>query len=67
MAGDDTIAVFVGDDITDEAAFRELRQPNVSVIVVDDDRATAADYALKDTDDVRAFLDWLAETAKGGI
>ena len=66
MSGDDTVAVFIGDDITDEAAFRELRQPNVSIIVVDDDRATAADYALTDTDDVRQFLNWLAQTAEGG-
>ena len=66
MSGDDTVAVFIGDDITDEAAFRELRQPNVSIIVVDDDRATAADYALTDTEDVREFLNWLAQTAEGG-
>ena len=64
MARDDTVAVFIGDDITDEAAFRELRQPNVSIIVVDDDRATAADYALADVEDVREFLDWLSRTAK---
>ena len=66
MTGDNTVAIFIGDDITDEAAFRELRQPNVSIIVVDDDRATAADYALTDTEDVREFLNWLAQTAEGG-
>lgn len=65
MARDDTVAVFIGDDITDEAAFRELRHPNVSIIVVDDDRATAADYSLADVDDVREFLDWLSRRAKG--
>ena len=66
MTGDDTVAVFIGDDITDEAAFRQLRQPNVSIIVVVDDRATAADFSLNDTDEVREFLDWLAQTAEGG-
>ena len=66
MTGNDTLAVFIGDDITDEAAFRELRHPNVSIIVVDDDRATAADYSLTDTDDVRTFLDWLAQASRGG-
>ena len=65
MTGNDTVAVFIGDDITDEAAFRELRHPNVSIIVVDDDRATAADYSLADVDDVREFLDWLSRTAEG--
>ena len=65
MAGDDTVAVFIGDDITDEAAFRELRHPHVSIIVVDDDRATAADYSLTDVDDVRKFLDWLSRKAEG--
>ena len=67
MARDDTVAVFIGDDITDEAAFRELRSPNVSIIVVDDDRATAADYSLVDVEDVREFLDWLCRTAEDSL
>jgi trehalose-phosphatase len=63
MAGTGNLAVFIGDDITDEAAFRVLRAPDVSIIVVDDDRVTSADYALRDCDDVRQFLDWLSRSA----
>lgn len=63
MTGNGDLAIYIGDDITDEAAFRVLRAPDVSIIVVDEDRATSADYALKDCDDVRRFLDWLSRSA----
>jgi len=63
MAGKDNIAIFIGDDITDEAAFRFLRAPDISIIVVDDERVTSADYTLDDCDDVRRFLDWLSGAA----
>ena len=60
MDEDNSIAIYIGDDITDEAAYRVLRKPNVSIVIPDDDRVTAADYTLEDCDDVQRFLDWLA-------
>ncbi len=62
LDGDNSIAFFIGDDITDEGAYRVLREPNVSIVIPDGDRVTAADYTLEDCDDVQRFLDWLAET-----
>lgn len=57
------LAVYVGDDVTDEAVFRVLRPPNISVVIKDSDRITAADYVLTDTGEVQRFLDWLCEPA----
>jgi trehalose-phosphatase len=60
--GDDAVPVYVGDDVTDEDAFRGLRGRGVGVIVLgEDQRSTAADYSLRDTDEVRAFLEKLAD------
>ena len=53
--------VFIGDDVTDEDAFRMVNQMNgYSVKVGAKDPASAALYELKDVDAVRAWLDPLA-------
>lgn len=53
--------VFIGDDVTDEDAFRMVNQMNgYSVKVGAKDPASAARYELKDVDAVRAWLDPLA-------
>jgi trehalose-phosphatase len=60
--GDEAVPVYVGDDVTDEDAFRELRGRGIGVIVLgEDQRPTAADYSLRDTDEVRIFLERLAD------
>lgn len=66
LAGDGTAAmpIYVGDDITDEDAFRALAGRGLSLVVVNpEDRSTAADYALADTDEVRHFLQFLTKLA----
>lgn len=65
MTEKDSIAVYIGDDLTDEAVYRVLRRPNISIVISDNDRVTAADYTLEDCDDVQRFLDWLAATTGG--
>ena len=51
------LPIYVGDDITDEDAFRALAGRGLAVVVRDgDERVTAADYALAGTEDVRRFL-----------
>lgn len=61
--------VYVGDDATDEDAFRSLResvQRSVTARVTNDDGArTAAEFSLEDTSAVMRFLWWLA--AERGI
>jgi trehalose 6-phosphate phosphatase len=59
--GAPVLPIYIGDDVTDEDAFRALRtRGGVSVIVADSHQAvgrpTAADCRLEDTLEVRSFL-----------
>jgi alpha,alpha-trehalase len=49
-------SIYIGDDRTDEDAFRALRQPGVGILVSEEQRPTAARYALKDPAEVERFL-----------
>lgn len=57
--------IYIGDDFTDEDAFRMLddRLPGTGIVVrgEDDDRESRADYSLADPGEVRAFLDLISE------
>jgi trehalose 6-phosphate phosphatase len=60
LAGDDVVPVYIGDDVTDEDAFRALAGTGVAVYVGDQDeleRGTAADFVLDDVNQVRELLD----------
>lgn len=65
---DDVFVLYLGDDITDEDAFRALnaRGNGLGILVRDESRATAAHYALEDTDEVRRLLLALASSPQGG-
>ncbi len=52
--------VFIGDDITDETAFRVIQGWGAGIVVPDRPRPTAAQYSLRGPDEVRRFLDRLA-------
>jgi trehalose-phosphatase len=60
---DDASLFFAGDDETDEEAFRLLRSrvPRAVTVRVSADPAlpTAAQSTVRDTDDIRAVLEWL--------
>ncbi len=51
---------YMGDDTTDEDAFRALGAGGVCIVVRGGAHATCAQYALEDPDAVRWFIDWLA-------
>lgn len=55
---------YIGDDVTDEDAFRELAGRGVGILVAEEPRDTAAEYQLRDPGEVRVFLERLAEPAK---
>ena len=60
-------ALYVGDDATDEDAFRSLRGMGRSICVgAAVDGATAADFALPDPEAVTQLLRWLAAGAFAG-
>lgn len=56
-------AIYLGDDVTDEDAFLALQGRGLGVRVGDSAMASAADYSLEDTDEVRQFLEMLIAVA----
>jgi trehalose-phosphatase len=65
-AGGSTL--FVGDDRTDEDAFRALRSRSPRVVTVrvthGEDIATAAEFSVEDPAAVRSFLEWLLQRSR---
>lgn len=55
------LPIFLGDDVTDEDAFRALRDCGIGIAVLDFPRETAARYRLQDPREVKKFLDALAD------
>ncbi|MGQ0480642.1 MAG: trehalose-phosphatase [Pseudonocardia sp.] len=63
LSGPDVAPVYLGDDVTDEDAFRALHGLGVGVYVGDPsalDRETRADFRLNDVDEVQELLHSLA-------
>jgi trehalose 6-phosphate phosphatase len=63
LAGPEYVPLYLGDDVTDEDAFRALRGRGIGVYVGDAarlDRETAADFTVASPDEVRILLDGLA-------
>jgi alpha,alpha-trehalase len=58
----DVMPVYIGDDVTDEDAFQEIRNDGIGIRVDDTDASeSAARYRLRDPQEVRQFLLNLAE------
>jgi alpha,alpha-trehalase len=56
--------IYIGDDRTDEDAFRSLGQRGTGILVSEEPRSTAARYALKNPAEVERFLQELIEMTK---
>lgn len=63
---DNVLPVYIGDDLTDEDAFRELRQRGLAILVRDENRPTFAHYALENPEEVGVLLETLAQTLREG-
>src|SRR4030095_787073 len=50
------LPIYVGDDCTDEDAFRALQERGVGILVSDQSQFTAATYSLRDPREVEQFL-----------
>jgi trehalose 6-phosphate phosphatase len=62
----DVLPFYIGDDLTDEDAFRALDRRGIAIVVTDVPRPSAAHYSLRDPDEVREFLQTLTSLAAGG-
>jgi len=60
MDGPDALALYVGDDVTDEDAFAAVRDCGIGILVAAEARPTYARYLLRDPEEVRQFLEALA-------
>ncbi len=63
LDGDDALPLYLGDDWTDEDAFRALQGRGAGIFVGELDRPTAAEYRLGGVHEVRAFFELLLQGA----
>jgi alpha,alpha-trehalase len=66
LDGPDVTPLYVGDDVTDEDAFRALHERGIGILVTELPRASAARYSLQDPREVRELLDRVAALGDGG-
>lgn len=66
LDGDGIVPMFVGDDATDEDAFRALAERGIGIVVAngDEDRTTLADFRLSDVEAVIELLSRLTVSAR---
>jgi trehalose-phosphatase len=57
----EAVPLYLGDDVTDEDAFRVIEDRGIGILVAEEPRETAASYSLRDPEEVRAFLERLAK------
>jgi trehalose-phosphatase len=55
------LPIYIGDDLTDEDAFRVLDASGIGIAVMEGPYPTAARYSLRDPEEVGVFLERLAE------
>lgn len=65
LDGPDVIPFYIGDDVTDEDAFRELAGWGIGIAVQDVSSPTAASYTLRNVAEVLEFLRKLATLCSG--
>lgn len=58
--GGEVVPLYIGDDVTDEDAFRAIERRGIGILVAEEPRQTAAVYSLRDPEEVRVFLERLA-------
>jgi len=61
LSNDKFVPIYIGDDVTDEDAFLALKKKGISLLVSELERDSYADYALRDTGEVQAFLRYLID------
>ena len=57
LAGQNALPIYIGDDRTDEDAFRALEKRGVAILVSEHPQVTAANYWLNNPEEVERFLE----------
>lgn len=65
IEGSDAMPVYIGDDLTDEDALREIADLGIGILVSSEPRRTYARYTLQNTQEVQLFLRLLGNYLKG--
>lgn len=56
-SSEDILPIYIGDDTTDEDAFKQIKNQGITIYVKNhDNRETAAEYIVSDPDDILFFL-----------
>lgn len=58
-SANDHLAIYIGDDVTDEDAFAALEEKGFGILVAQEPRASKASYIIRDTQDVKKVLEFL--------
>jgi alpha,alpha-trehalase len=66
LDGPDVLPLYIGDDTTDEDAFRTLKDRGLAIVVEEGSRSTEAHYRLANPAEVQVFLQKLTSMLKGG-
>ena len=61
------LPLYIGDDVTDEDAFRAVWDGGIGIVVRDEPRLTVAEYALDNTKEVQGFLEGLTAYLGGEV
>jgi len=61
------LPLYIGDDVTDEDAFRAVWDGGIGIVVRDEPRLTMAEYALDNTKEVQGFLEGLTAYLSGEV
>ncbi len=65
LDNDDVVPFYIGDDVTDEDAFRSLENRGIGIVVMEPSRSTAAAYRLSTPREVERFLKEILSAHRG--
>ena len=57
LSWNDLSIIYIGDDVTDEYAFRAVRSRGTGILVSGDEKSSAADFQLSSVDEVRSLFE----------
>jgi trehalose-phosphatase len=59
LASEKAVPVYIGDDLTDEDAFKSIQDKGIGILVGDHGKSTLASYKLESVQEVKKFFQWV--------